>query len=74
MIEFSLFQLVHKIIDKLLGRRGPLYQDYSNVWSLDEWWKVNDWFRDICRACVRQNMNKEEVCSLTILLIIQSIK
>jgi hypothetical protein len=57
--------LIHGSIDKLLGRKGPSYQEYSDVWNLDDWWQANDVIQDVCKECGKHNLNKEQVPFIT---------
>lgn len=42
-------QFTYSLIDSICGLRAPLYCDYSDIWTLSEWWEVIDtWKKFIC--------------------------
>lgn len=54
-------KLLHCIIDCLYGQRPPLFCDYSEIWSLSEWWDINNSLKKFFCNAVKYVENKEQV-------------
>jgi len=48
-------KFLHGTVDRICGRAGPLYQSYSNVWSLEEWWEVTEAVRSLYLSSVKSS-------------------
>ena len=41
-----------------------MYQDYSDVWTLQEWWDISDACEYVMKGAVRESWTKDEVDKL----------
>ncbi|KAI0218673.1 COMM domain-containing protein 8 [Lamellibrachia satsuma] len=55
--------LIHRIIDALCEKSPPCYEDFANVWGLEEWWEVTDFYKTFCRDAVKKACTKETILS-----------
>jgi hypothetical protein len=56
-----LFQLLHGLVDGLCKRGHLHYQDYDKMWTLEEWWALNEAWEGLIKAAVRESLNKDQV-------------
>ena len=55
-------QLIHAVVDKICCRTPPKYTDYSEIWSLEEWWQLMDSYTNILVESVSKgHINKDQV-------------
>ncbi|XP_064638067.1 COMM domain-containing protein 8-like [Lineus longissimus] len=55
-----LLVFIHEVIDNLCEKIGPKYQDYSEFWSLEEWWDVVDQVKIASKSVVKNQWTKDE--------------
>ena len=55
-------QVLHRLVDGICHRTRPTYEDFSKVWSLQEWWAVADVFTDVFKSAVKDTWSKDQVC------------
>lgn len=52
------------MLDGICGRSPPLYTSYTDIWSLEEWWTINDCFRKLCSDYFAKALSPEQVADL----------
>ncbi|XP_060070230.1 COMM domain-containing protein 8-like [Ylistrum balloti] len=53
--------VLHTLVDGVCHRCQPSYQDYSEVWSLQQWWNVVDAYQSLIKAAVRDALTKDMI-------------
>ncbi|XP_069129412.1 COMM domain-containing protein 8-like [Argopecten irradians] len=53
--------LLHSLVDGVCHRCQPSYQEYSDVWSLQQWWSVVDTYQSVIKAAVRGAHTKDMI-------------
>ncbi|OWF44220.1 COMM domain-containing protein 8-like [Mizuhopecten yessoensis] len=53
--------VLHTLVDGVCHRCQPSYQDYSKVWSLQQWWSVVDMYQSLIKAAVRESFTKDRI-------------
>ncbi|KAE8629517.1 hypothetical protein XENTR_v10000512 [Xenopus tropicalis] len=54
-------QFFHKVIDGVCGRAQPRFQDYGNIWSLQEWLEVLEDSTAFFKNSIGADVNADEV-------------
>ncbi|KAJ8298447.1 hypothetical protein KUTeg_024978, partial [Tegillarca granosa] len=49
--------VLHQSIDGICKRGHPTYTDYSEVWTLQEWWSLIDKLENIIKDSISQSLN-----------------
>jgi len=57
------YQLVHGVLDGICGHAGAQYNDYSKIWSLEDWWLVTDAIKLCCRKAANNGLKIETIQS-----------
>ncbi|XP_023931832.1 COMM domain-containing protein 8-like, partial [Lingula anatina] len=55
--------LLHGLIDGICGKCPPRYQDYAKIWSLEEWWNVCDYFKELAKDTLKNIWSKDEIAA-----------
>lgn len=55
------FQLLHQLVDSICHRARPTYEEFSKIWSLQEWWTLTDTFTDLFKEAVKNTWTKDQV-------------
>ncbi|XP_070553776.1 COMM domain-containing protein 8-like [Ptychodera flava] len=50
----------HQVVDGLCGHTQPRFQDYSKVWSVEEWFTVVDRSQKIFKSAVKSHTSAEQ--------------
>ncbi|XP_033742296.1 COMM domain-containing protein 8-like isoform X1 [Pecten maximus] len=53
--------LLHTLVDGVCHRCQPSYQEYSDVWSLQQWWSIVDTYQSLIKAAVRGALTKDMI-------------
>lgn len=56
-----LFQLLHKVVDGICHRSKPNFEEFSQTWSLHDWWSLNDVYTDLFKKAVKESWTKDQV-------------
>ena len=59
-----LFQVLHRLVDGICHRSRPIFEDYSKIWSLQEWWGVSETCTDLMKEAVKDTWSKDQVSVL----------
>jgi len=57
------YQLVHGLLDGICGRVQPQFDDYSKIWSLEDWWLVTDAIKMVCRKEANSGFRSDTIRS-----------
>ena len=60
---------MHSCIDKLCQKVGPRYEDYSDVWDLDQWWVAQDAVKSFIQQIFAQGLTQQQVRMVALPLI-----
>ncbi|WAQ97871.1 COMD8-like protein [Mya arenaria] len=52
-----------QLVDGICHRTKPKYDDYSKVWSLQEWWSLADAYTELYRQAVKHCWSKDQLLS-----------
>lgn len=52
---------MHQLIDGICKRGHPTYTDYSEVWTLQEWWAMVDKLENIIKDSVKETWTKDQI-------------
>lgn len=59
--KFFLLWLLHRLVDGLCHRARPTYDEYSKLWSLQEWWTLTDTYTDLFKDAVKNTWTKDQL-------------
>ncbi|XP_067137927.1 COMM domain-containing protein 8-like [Centruroides vittatus] len=59
--EDKLEKFLYCVVEDLCGQRPPLFCDYSEIWSLTEWWDVNNSLKKFFSSSAKYIENKEKI-------------
>lgn len=56
--------VLHSIVDGLCKLGRPAYQQYGEIYSLPEWWSLQDSYSDFITHAVKEDSTKDELLQL----------
>ena len=60
-IMHKILQLLHRLVDGTCHRPRPSYDEFSKVWSLQDWWTLTDVYTDLFKEAVKNTWTKDMV-------------
>ncbi|XP_060592235.1 COMM domain-containing protein 8-like [Ruditapes philippinarum] len=55
----SAANLLHRLVDGTCHRPRPSYDEFSKVWSLQDWWTLTDAYTDLFKEAVKNTWTKD---------------
>ncbi|XP_045204041.2 COMM domain-containing protein 8-like [Mercenaria mercenaria] len=55
----SSVNLLHRLVDGICHRPRPAYDEFSKIWSLQDWWALTDTYTDLFKEAVKNTWTKD---------------